>query len=101
LKEGNLEALGQLMLETHRSLSTDDEVSCNELDFLVDVVKDLNAVLGARMMGGGFGGCTLNIVKSEEIDNLINMVSAKYLDKFGIRLDAYVVETDSGTSHII
>jgi len=101
LKEGNLEALGQLMLETHKRLSEDYEVSCKELDFLVDTVKDLDAVLGARMMGGGFGGCTLNIVKSEEIDNLVNMVSTKYLNEFRIELDAYVVQTDSGTSRII
>jgi galactokinase len=101
LKEGNLEALGQLLFETHRSLSEDYEVSCKELDFLVDAVKDLDAVLGARMMGGGFGGCTINIVKSDEMDNLINMVSTKYLNEFGIKLDAYLVETDSGTSHVI
>jgi galactokinase len=101
LKEGNLEALGQLMLETHKRLSEDYEVSCKELDFLVNTVKDLDAVLGARMMGGGFGGCTLNIVKSEEIDNLVNMVSTEYLSEFGIKLDAYVVQTASGTSQII
>ena len=63
LKDGNLEALGQLMFETHQGLSESYKVSCKELDFLVNEVKDSGIVLGARMMGGGFGGCTLNIVK--------------------------------------
>ncbi|PTT02227.1 galactokinase [Pedobacter sp. HMWF019] len=101
LKQGNLEALGQLMLETHDGLSKDYEVSCSELDFLVDSVRDLDSVLGARMMGGGFGGCTINIVKTAYIDELIKTVSAGYLQEFGLKLDAYAVETASGTSQII
>jgi len=101
LKQGNLDALGKLMLETHDGLSKDYEVSCSELDFLVDRVRDLDFVLGARMMGGGFGGCTINIVKTAYIDELIKTVSAGYLQEFGLKLDAYVVETASGTSQII
>lgn len=101
LKQGNLDALGKLMLETHDGLSKDYEVSCSELDFLVDRVRDLDSVLGARMMGGGFGGCTINIVKTAYIDELIKTVSAGYLQEFGLKLDAYVVETASGTSQII
>ena len=56
------------MFETHDGLSRDYEVSCTELDFLVDQVRDDDAVIGARMMGGGFGGCTINLVKEEAID---------------------------------
>ena len=67
LENGNLKSLGKLMFETHEGLSKDYEVSCKELDFLVDAVKPLDYVLGARMMGGGFGGCTINIVKEENI----------------------------------
>lgn len=100
LKQGNLVALGKLMLETHEGLSQKYEVSCKELDFLVNYVKDLNHVLGARMMGGGFGGCTINIVKNEEIDALISEVSALYEKEFGLSLDAYVVETADGSTLI-
>lgn len=100
LKRGDLVALGKLMLETHEGLSQDYEVSCKELDFLVDYVKDLGHVLGARMMGGGFGGCTINIVKNEEIEALITEVSALYEKEFGLSLDAYVVETANGSSLI-
>jgi len=101
LEQGNLKELGALMFETHKGLSKDYEVSCKELDFLVDSVKGLDYVLGSRMMGGGFGGCTLNIVKDENIDELIEKISAEYLKEFGIKLDAYTVETANGTSIII
>lgn len=98
LKNGNLPALGKLMFETHKGLSQDYQVSCAELDFLVDAVKDFDGVLGARMMGGGFGGCTINIVKEEKIDSLIETLTTQYAEKFGLKLDAYTVTTDMGTS---
>ncbi|MBC6113134.1 galactokinase [Pedobacter fastidiosus] len=101
LEQGHLKELGELMFETHNGLSKDYEVSCKELDFLVDSVKDLDYVLGSRMMGGGFGGCTLNIVKDENIEELIEKISAEYHKEFGINLDAYTVETADGTSVII
>jgi galactokinase len=98
LENGNLHGLGELMFETHEGLSQDYEVSCKELDFLVEAVKPLDYVLGARMMGGGFGGCTINIVKEEKIAELIEELSSKYLLQFGLKLDAYTVQTDNGTS---
>ncbi|WP_316828449.1 galactokinase [Pedobacter miscanthi] len=98
LKDGNLEALGKLMFETHEGLSKDYEVSCKELDFLVEAVKPLDFVLGGRMMGGGFGGCTINIVKEEKIADLVEELSSKYLLEFGLKLDSYTVQTDNGTS---
>jgi len=98
LENGNLQGLGNLMFETHEGLSKDYEVSCKELDFLVEAVKPLDYVLGARMMGGGFGGCTINIVKEEKIADLIEELSSKYLLQFGLKLDAYAVQTDNGTS---
>lgn len=98
LVNGNLHGLGHLMFETHEGLSKDYEVSCKELDFLVAEVKPLDEVLGARMMGGGFGGCTINIVKEEKIADLIEELSSKYLLQFGLKLDAYIVQTDNGTS---
>lgn len=100
LKQGDLVALGKLMFETHEGLSQDYEVSCKELDFLVDYVKDLDHVLGARMMGGGFGGCTINIVKNENIDALISEVSVLYEKEFGLSIDVYVVETANGSALI-
>lgn len=101
LKSGNLQALGTLMFQTHEGLSKAYEVSCEELDFLVDSVKNLEGVLGARMMGGGFGGCTINIVKNEVIEELIENISQAYQQKFGLKLDAYVVESADGTSQIV
>lgn len=98
LENGNLQGLGKLMFETHEGLSKDYEVSCKELDFLVDAVKPLDDVLGARMMGGGFGGCTINIVKEDKIAGLIEELAAKYQLEFGLKLDAYTVQTDNGTS---
>ncbi|QDW25589.1 galactokinase [Pedobacter sp. KBS0701] len=98
LEKGNLQGLGNLMFETHEGLSKDYEVSCKELDFLVEAVKPLDYVLGARMMGGGFGGCTINIVKEEKIEGLIEALSSKYLLQFGLKLDSYTVQTENGTS---
>lgn len=100
LKEGNLQELGKLMFETHDGLSKAYKVSCKELDFLVDQVKGSDDVLGARMMGGGFGGCTINIVKDESIDELIEKVSKLYQDEFGLSLSAYVVQTGNGSQTI-
>lgn len=100
LKNGNLEELGKLMYQTHHGLSSLYEVSCNELDFLVDSVKNLDFVLGARMMGGGFGGCTINIVKNEYVEQLIKMLQDLYVEKFNLQLGAYVVETGNGSEKI-
>jgi len=98
LANGNLNALGDLMFATHEGLSKDYEVSCKELDFLVDFVKDFDGVLGARMMGGGFGGCTINIVKDDRIDSLIDQIKIAYSNSFDLNLEAYVVETGDGSS---
>lgn len=101
LAKGNLEALGSLLYATHKGLSKDYEVSCKELDYLVDFVKTFEGVLGGRMMGGGFGGCTINIVKDEAIDSLIESIKLSYQAEFGLELDAYVVETDNGSALVI
>ncbi len=100
LKSGNLEELGKLMFTTHHGLSKNYEVSCKELDFLVEKVSALEYVLGARMMGGGFGGCTINIVKNEAIEQLIEELSKLYAEEFDRKLDAYVVETGDGAQSI-
>ena len=94
-KNGLVEA-GALMFETHAGLKNDYEVSCPELDFLVECVTDHPAVFGARMMGGGFGGCTINMVKSEGVNNLIDHVSRLYHEKYGHEPETYVVTTCDG-----
>lgn len=100
LKRGNLLALGMKMFDTHAGLSNDYEVSCTELDILIDIVKTDKAVLGARMMGGGFGGCTLNLVNEHEIERIVNEVSEKYYLQTGLDCCYYVVSAGSGTSLI-
>jgi galactokinase len=97
LANGNLRALGQHLYATHEGLSKEYEVSCFELDFLIDEVKRNPNVLGARMMGGGFGGCTINIIRNEGITSLIDNVKINYLNATGLHLEVIKVETVNGT----
>jgi len=98
LAQGNLTAFGEKMFATHEGLSRQYEVSCRELDFLADLVKDHPAVAGARMMGGGFGGCTINLVKEDAIDTLVPDVEKAYKEKFGIQLKYYIASVENGTA---
>jgi galactokinase len=98
LKRGDLAALGKKMFRSHEGLSKEYEVSCKELDFLVEAVKNDASVLGARMMGGGFGGCTINIVKEQAVKGLINRLEKEYKLKMNMDLTAYVAEIEDGTS---
>ena len=100
LENGNIPSLGKKMFQTHSGLSKEYEVSCDELDFLVDAVKNNSNVLGARMMGGGFGGCTINIIKEEAIGEIAEKLFLSYKKKTGLALTTYVVKTDDGTSLI-
>ena len=97
LKHNNIYAFGQKMFETHYGLSKEYEVSCEELDLLVEFVKDNASVFGARMMGGGFGGCTINLVKEDAIEELIFKTSNQYKQKTGKNLNAYVATIENGT----
>ena len=90
--------LGELMYETHDGLSNDYEVSCAETDFLVSAVRSDSAVIGARMMGGGFGGCTINLVRKGHEDELIERVASEYKPRFNIELQSYKVAIADGTS---
>ena len=98
LENGNIEALGKKMFATHEGLKSLYEVSCPELDFLVDQVKGHPAVLGARMMGGGFGGCTINIVKEEAIESLVAMLEPLYEKHTQKQLSHYIASIEAGTS---
>jgi galactokinase len=97
LRRGDLKSLGEKMFETHDGLSTEYEVSCKELDFLVDAVRNNPDVVGARMMGGGFGGCTINIVKEEAIDSLVKTIGGQYQKNMNKELTAYIAQIEEGT----
>lgn len=97
LKKGDLATMGRLMFETHEQLSTLYEVSCKELDFLVNKVKDYPAVLGARMMGGGFGGCTINLVESDAVPAIAKVLQAAYKEAMQLDLSIYAVGISNGS----
>jgi galactokinase len=97
LADHDLTAVGQFLYGSHDGLSKAYEVSCPELDFLVDHTKDLPYVLGARMMGGGFGGCTLNLLKKSATKDFIASISAAYQEQFGLQMETYAVNVADGT----
>jgi len=98
LDNGNIELLGQLLFETHYGLSQEYAVSCEELDMLVDTAKADDNVIGSRLMGGGFGGCTINLIKKGHENEVKNKFANLYLDIFGIELKFYDVKIANGTT---
>lgn len=100
LKDNNLIAFGKLLYSSHNGLQHQYNVSCAELDFLVDLTREFPEILGARMMGGGFGGCTLNLIKKEAIEKFTNKASSEYLQKFGINISTYQLKISNGTHRI-
>ncbi|PIF69683.1 galactokinase [Flavobacterium sp. 2] len=98
LDKGNIEELGQLLFETHYGLSQEYEVSCAELDMLVDTAKADNNIIGSRLMGGGFGGCTINLIKKGHENEVKSKFSNLYLNTFGIELKFYDVKISNGTT---
>ncbi len=100
LVAGDITAFGLKMFETHRGLSQEYEVSCSELDFLADYAKTQSAVIGARMMGGGFGGCTINLVKDASVDTFIAGAAVAFKNRFQQDLKSYIVTIGDGTSLI-
>ncbi len=99
LEKGDYETVGRKMYGTHIGMSVLYEVSCEELDFLNEVAKECG-VTGSRVMGGGFGGCTINVVKAEKYDNFIATASAKYKEKYGIDCKVYPVVISDGARKI-
>lgn len=97
MKAGNITQLGELMFQSHDGLQKEYEVSCRELDWLVDAVRNNPLVAGARMMGGGFGGCTINIIEEGKTDELLNILSEGYEKEMGKKLTHYLAETSDGT----
>jgi galactokinase len=100
LQQNDLIGFGKLMYSTHEGLSKLYNVSCAELDFLAEQTKANKNVIGARLMGGGFGGCTINIVKEDAIDSFIEQTSVAYKKQFNILPEAYVIEISDGVRKI-
>ena len=98
LDRGDILTLGKLLFETHDGLSNEYEVSCAELDMIVDTLKQDPAVIGSRMMGGGFGGCTINLIKKGEEDAIKTKLTQLYQATFDIELKNYEVKISNGTS---
>lgn len=96
LKNNEIELFGKLMNESHISLRDDYEVTGIELDILVELAWKQEGVIGSRMTGAGFGGCTVSLVKNDDIDNFIKNVGAAYKDKIGYEADFYVVNIGDG-----
>lgn len=100
LSENDIELFGKLMDESHVSLRDDYEVSCEEIDFLVDTAHAVKGVIGSRITGGGFGGCTVNIVKNEALDEFRERINRDYLEKFGKEPGIYTVSIGDGAGRI-
>lgn len=100
LKVGDLEKFGKLMNESHISLRDDYEVTGPELDAMAEAAWKIDGVIGSRMTGGGFGGCTVSLVKDEAIDEFIEKVGAEYEAKIGIKPDFYIAEIADGAKRV-
>lgn len=101
LRQEDIEAFGKKMFATHKGLSTLYKVSCTELDFLVQFAAGYKDVIGSRMMGGGFGGCTINLIKKSGMAGFVDSVSEAYLEHFKVLPDIFPVRTADGTIMIV
>lgn len=100
LKAGNIERFGELMNQSHISLRDDYAVSCEEIDILVDLAWQIPGVVGSRITGGGFGGCTVSIVKIDAVDTFINTIGPAYKEKVGHEAEFYTVDIGSGAQKL-
>ena len=100
LRKGDLIAFGKLMYITHQGLSRDYEVSCPELDFLAEKARQIPHVAGTRMMGGGFGGCTINIVETGSVDGFSKKIQEVYKKEFGKSPEVYITQIEDGVNII-
>lgn len=99
-RRGDAAELGRLFIASHRSLQHDYEVSCEELDFLVDTAIGLDGVYGARMTGGGFGGCTVNLIRGDAVERVEEILTEKYRERYGIVPLHYRSKPAAGASKI-
>ena len=100
LQQGNIEKFGELMTQSHISLRDDYEVTGLQLDSLSEAAWKVDGVLGSRMTGGGFGGCTVSLVRDEAIPTFIEQVGAEYTEKTGLKADFYIAEIGDGAHRI-
>ena len=100
LKQGKIELFGKLMTASHVSLRDDYEVTGKELDSLAQAAWQVDGVLGSRMTGGGFGGCTVSLVRDEAIENFKAFVGAEYEKATGLKADFYVAEIGDGVARL-
>lgn len=100
LKDGDIEAFGELLFKAHSGAQNQFKISCTELDYLVDEARHNPDIIGSRMMGGGFGGCTINIVKKDSVKTFTKEIANTYLNKFGRNCSIYFVKISKGT-HLI
>jgi galactokinase len=101
LNQGNMERFGELMRQSHISLRDDYEVSCPELDLLVNIAWQQPGVYGARMTGGGFGGCIINLVKREAVQQVTGYLAAEYQAKTGVQPEIYISGAAAGVSLVL
>tara|TARA_B110000046_G_scaffold183951_1_gene221225 strand:+ start:1583 stop:2704 length:1122 start_codon:yes stop_codon:yes gene_type:complete len=98
IQKGQIKRFGELMYQSHEGLTNKYNVSCDELDFLVDYSKDFDQVIGARMMGGGFGGCTINLIHQDGLKDFISYISEAYQNRFHIKITPITVATSDGVT---
>jgi galactokinase len=101
LESGDLTTFGSLMRESHRSLRDDFEVSCSELNLMVELAENVDGMYGARMTGGGFGGCTINLVGEHSVEAFQNVVGEEYERAMGIKPEIYVCSAAEGASRLL
>ena len=101
LKENSLSTIGKLMAQSHQSLRDDFEASCSELDIMVELAQKERGVIGSRMTGGGFGGCTINLVETERVEQFRESIGAAYRSATGMTSEIYVSQAGEGASEVL
>ncbi|MCX2718883.1 galactokinase [Lentiprolixibacter aurantiacus] len=98
IRQGDLDRLGALLYQSHHGLQYEYEVSCPEIDFLVEFTRDYPGILGSRIMGGGFGGCSLNLIHRDRVTELVDQLAPAYREKFGKSLSWFVAKPSGGAA---
>jgi galactokinase len=96
LEDGDSDTFGEIMVATHASLRDDYEVSCPELDALVEIATGLEGCLGARLTGAGFGGCTVSLVKTDQVDDFVRGLAKEYHRRTGLTAPVFVTQASQG-----
>lgn len=100
LKSGNIKLFGELMNASHVSLRDDYDVSCEEIDLLVELAWNMPGVLGSRITGGGFGGCTVNIVENDAVEDFVSVIGKKYKEITGLEAEFYFADAGDGARRL-